>query len=96
MDLYIHFPIRLHGVVLNELSTRATLSFTLFLTSRQMLDCYRCLKQATTASLLILCNFQFTTALLFDAMSSSRCILVVTILKVLGNIQGRNCGGILR
>jgi hypothetical protein len=28
VDLYIHSPIRLHGVVLNELSTGTTLLFT--------------------------------------------------------------------
>jgi hypothetical protein len=28
VDLYIHYPIRLHGVVLNQLSTGTTLPFT--------------------------------------------------------------------
>jgi hypothetical protein len=33
MDLYIHSPIRLHGVVLNQLSTGVILPFTLLYTS---------------------------------------------------------------
>jgi hypothetical protein len=31
MDLYIHSPIRLHGVVLNKLSTGTTLPFTFYI-----------------------------------------------------------------
>jgi hypothetical protein len=34
MDLYIYSPIRLHGVVLNKLSTGTTLTFTFTLSSR--------------------------------------------------------------
>jgi hypothetical protein len=32
VDLYIHFPIRFHGTVLNELSTGTTLPFLPFIT----------------------------------------------------------------
>jgi hypothetical protein len=37
VDLYIHSPIRLHGVVLNYLSTGTTLHFNMYITHKSML-----------------------------------------------------------
>jgi hypothetical protein len=38
VDLYIHFPIRLHGVIFNYSSTGTTLSFTFCLTLLRQSD----------------------------------------------------------
>jgi hypothetical protein len=42
VDLYIHSPIRLHGIVLNKLSTGTTLPFTFYTNSAPSLQKTHC------------------------------------------------------
>jgi hypothetical protein len=86
VDLYIHSPIRLRGVVLDYLSTGTTLPF---------FTCYRNIMLITTGLILkklaeIIHNYSLFDVLLFDIFQQKQIMLKICSLSILHMIPSIN------